>query len=340
MLRRSAKIVKKPCYCIDCDNCYISYGYKKYIVDNDVWSNVKDFEKTFKLDEAHNYPFYKYNNKEITLLEFIFKFDINDNIYVFKNNNIYDLRKINVICYPKIYNNIIDKYNITSYIQGHYSVLGQSAYKIKNCIWKINENEKEYLLMYCEKDTICKLCKESYKKILDYETQINKKLTWYKSANGYIQTHDHVENKMYYIHQIITGCYGNGSGTKNISVDHIDRNPLNNSWENLRISTRKEQEQNSKGIAPGTKRARKTNAKPLPEGITQDMMAKYVCYYHEFLNSEETRSREFFKIEKHPKLNKIWIGTKSNKVSIQEKLNQVNKIIEDIEKDIYPIKPT
>jgi hypothetical protein len=69
------------------------------------------------------------------------------------------------------------------------------------------------------------------------------------------------------------------------------------------------------------------------------MMAKYVCYYHEFLNKEETRSREYFKIEKHPKLNKIWLGTKSNNVTIQEKLNQINKIVQDLELDIYPIKP-
>ncbi len=68
-------------------------------------------------------------------------------------------------------------------------------------------------------------------------------------------------------------------------------------------------------------------------------MAKYVCYYHEFLNKEETRSREYFKIEKHPKLNKIWLGTKSNNVTIQEKLNQINKIVQDLELDIYPIKP-
>ena len=81
------------------------------------------------------------------------------------------------------------------------------------------------------------------------------------------------------------------------------------------------------------KRARKCNAKTLPSGIRQDMMKKYVVYYHEYLNPEKTRSREFFKIEKHPKLEKIWIGTKSNKVSIQEKLKQANKVVEDLDKN-------
>jgi len=80
------------------------------------------------------------------------------------------------------------------------------------------------------------------------------------------------------------------------------------------------------------KRARKCTAKTLPLGLTQEMMKKYVVYYHEYLNPEKTRSREFFKIEKHPKLEKIWIGTKSNKVSLQDKLKQANKVVEDLDK--------
>jgi len=80
------------------------------------------------------------------------------------------------------------------------------------------------------------------------------------------------------------------------------------------------------------KRARKCTAKTLPNGLTQDMMKKYVVYYHEYLNPEKTRSREFFKIEKHPKLEKIWIGTKSNKISLKDKLDQVNKVVEELNK--------
>ena len=182
--------------------------------------------------------------------------------------------------------------------------------------------------MYCETNAICILCPESYQKINDYEKTQNegKKITFFKMQNGYI-----CGNNKLYIHQIITGCYGNGKGTKNISVDHIDRNPLNNSLENLRIATRNEQEQNSKGISEGTKRERSKSAKPLPEGITQDMMRKYVVYYHEWLNPEKTKSREYFKIEKHPKLEKIWIGTKSTKISILEKLAAANKYADELQ---------
>jgi len=72
------------------------------------------------------------------------------------------------------------------------------------------------------------------------------------------------------------------------------------------------------------KRQRKFNAKPLPEGITQTMLEKYVVYYDE-RNSKYPR--EYFKIEKHPKLKKIWIGTKSKLISITEKLKQANKMV-------------
>jgi len=224
-------------------------------------------------------------------------------------------------------------YNVISFNKGHAKTRGVTAYLYKNPFWNIRENDKEYILMYCEKDTICKLCPLSYQKILDFEKENSIKITWFKSKNGYI-----LGNNKLFIHQVIINCYGNGKGTKNISVDHIDRDPLNNTMENLRIATRKEQEQNSKGIKEGTKRERKSSAKPLPPNITQNMMKKYVVYYQEWLNPEKTREREYFKIEKHPKLEKIWIGTKTNKVSIEEKLAQANKVVEDLENGIYPVK--
>jgi hypothetical protein len=67
-------------------------------------------------------------------------------------------------------------------------------------------------------------------------------------------------------------------------------------------------------------------------------MRKYVVYYHEWLDKEKTKEREFFKVEKHPKLKDIWFSSKSTKVTILDKLHQANKVVDDLEKDIHPLK--
>jgi hypothetical protein len=324
----------KPVYSFDKEyNCgIIDYNNKKYYVDINDRDNIINFNKKFMFNNEDDlYPSYNYNKQTINYLMFLYNFKENNVNYIFKNNNPFDLRRNNVEIYHIYHKQMITKYNVIEYISGHYSKHGCEPYHMKNPIWKIND-ESEYLLMYCEKNTIIKLCQKSLDKIIEYENAHNegKKLTFHKHTNGYI-----LSSKSLFIHQIITGCYGNGKGTITISVDHINQNPLDNTWINLRISTREEQEQNSKGIKPGTKRERKHNAKPLPEGITQNMMKKYVVFYEDYANKEKTRLRQYFKIEKHPKLEKIIIGCKSNKISILEKLNEINKIIDDLDNDNY-----
>ena len=314
----------------------IEYNNKVYFVDLSDKDKIINYNKGFVFANSDDdYPSYSYNYKRFNYLDFIFSFNKESVHYVFKNSNPLDLRRCNVEIYHWHHKNIIDKYEQIEYINGHYLSMGQDANIMKNPIWKIKENDNEYLLMYCERDTLCKLCIESYQKLLDYEINQNngKKVTWYKHQNGYI-----CSSLGLFIHQVITGCHGNGRGTRNISVDHIDQDPLNNTMVNLRIATRKEQEQNSKGIKDGTKRERKHSAQDLPEGITQEMMKKYVVYYTEWLDKEHTKRREFFKVEKHPKLDKHWMSSKSNKISIHEKLKQANKIVIDLENDIYPEK--
>jgi len=310
---------------------------KKYLVDFDDFNSFVFFDKKFTFD-THNdvYPSYNYNYKRISLFEYLHKINVELIDYEFINNNEYDLRKENIKIYHYFQKHIDKKYKILEYIEGHYNTSGCESYKIKNPLWKVldTETNKEKILMLCVNDIICILCPKAYDKLLEFEKNTNnsKKLTFYKHSNGYILC----SYKSLYIHQIIMNFYGNGQGTKNESVDHIDQNPLNNCFSNLRIATRLEQEQNSKGIKDGTKRERKQNAKNLPQGITQDMMRKYVVYYEECYNKEKNLHREFFKIEHHPRLDKPWMSSKSNKVTILEKLEQVNKIVDDLEGNIQP----
>jgi len=67
------------------------------------------------------------------------------------------------------------------------------------------------------------------------------------------------------------------------------------------------------------------------------MFKKYVYYNREFYDKDKKKEREFFRVE-HPKLNKPWCTSKSNKITIQEKLIQANKVVDDLENDIYPEK--
>ena len=303
-------------------------------LDDEDWDDLQNIDKKLNFMKGTEYPFYRENNRSISILEYLFGYKPIDNIYVFKNNNNMDLRRENITCYPPIYSQLVEKYNVIDYIPGHVKTIGQHAYKMKNPIWKIKEHDKECLLMYCEKDTLCKLCPISYQKILDFEKDQNhgEKLTFFKNGTNYILSHFGTSG--IHIHQVITGCYGNGKGTKNISVDHIDQDPLNNTYDNLRIASQEVQHQNSKGIKEGTKRARKKSAKPLPDGITEDMVNKYV-YYSDETYGEHNKLRTYFCVC-HPKLDNEKCSSKSEKISTLEKLAQANKIVEDLENDIYP----
>ena len=83
------------------------------------------------------------------------------------------------------------------------------------------------------------------------------------------------------------------------------------------------------------KRERKHTAQSLPPGITQQMMKKYVVYYREFVNLANGKRvpREYFKVESHPKLSRSWIGTKSMKISLHEKLEAANEVVAGLEQN-------
>jgi hypothetical protein len=314
----------------------VSHAINIRLDDEDHYT-LQTFSKKLRFTDDEKYPFYRENNRSITIVEYLYGYDPNKYLYIFKNGNEYDLKRDNVIVCPHQHSELIKKYNVIDYIPGHVKTIGQQANKMKNPMWKIKEEDKDYILMYCEKDTLCKLCPTSYQKILDFEQEHNNenKMTFFKHSNGYINSTCGL-----FIHQIITGCHGNGKGTKNISVDHIDQDPLNNTYDNLRIATRKEQEQNSKGIKEGTKRARKADAPDYPEGITHDMIPKYINYRGLDKYGTSGKTRSYFVVEKHPTLiannKKALYSSKSEKVSPEEKLQQAIDILSYLDKGEMP----
>lgn len=80
------------------------------------------------------------------------------------------------------------------------------------------------------------------------------------------------------------------------------------------------------------KRERKYNAIKLPFELKQESIPKYVTYYKECYNNQKKLYREFFKIEKHPKMvkGKLYVSSKSNKIHILEKLEEIKKILEKL----------
>lgn len=336
---------------IDSDYYYLMYCEKDVLIK----LTIIEYEKLNKYNEEIKYNltwFHSIRNKEISPQSAIMSIYKKNNIFI--NGVINTFNKKESIIYIKeedentnIINDIDDspldttnifynlhkiiekEYNIKRIIKGHIKSKGIKANIECNRIWIVkNKENKELYLIGCENNKYVITCKKGYDIILKYEEEIKNKITWHIHSNGYVQGRI-ADNYLLYIHQVITGCYGNGRGTMDISVDHIDRNHLNNCFDNLRIATREEQESNTKS-ADGVRKARSASAKPLPEGITNDMMRKYVVYYKECYNKEKELYREFFKIEKHPKLEKPWIGSKSNKISIFDKLKEVNETVDTL----------
>ena len=204
---------------------------------------------------------------------------------------------------------------------------------IKNMENTMNEENNDYFNLPCNlgqgnEQTII------YSKISleDKDHILNINRTWYfwkggnsvKNSGGYIMAT--INYKSVYLHHIIMERMGIPKPGEGYSIDHINRNKLDNRRKNLRWASQSVQNSNT------SKRNRKDIARPLPEGITQDMLPKYVVYYKECYNKEKELYREYFKIEKHSKLEKPIMSSKSNKFSIQDKLKDIKEKLDNLDK--------
>lgn len=118
--------------------------------------------------------------------------------------------------------------------------------------------------------------------------------TWYIMETGYVACNT---PSFHYLHQVIMDNQEINKQNIDDTVDHINRNKLDNRRENLEYKSKQGQALNSKGSIYGTKRERKINAQSLPDGISQDMLPKYVEYRSE---PKDKPNKEYFVLTKHP----------------------------------------
>lgn len=215
--------------------------------------------------------------------------------------------------------------------KGHLVELGCASGKYRNP-YKIYQDDKgKFVEMFDSSGKSFFFDESDLDSVKNVKTKSGNKITWYVTKTG--QTSDGSRNlyyvacrpdssKILYLHAHLMNHIGKGKGKD--SVDHIDRNPMNNRKHNLRITTQSEQNKNTK------KRARKRKAKPLPEGITQEDLPKYVVYYKE--KYAKDKYRDFFRVEKHPLqvqgiFKDKWATTKSINVDAKEKLQEAIKYL-------------
>jgi len=184
--------------------------------------------------------------------------------------------------------------------------------------WKVKDNQNiEYYIMHINDDIFAKFSIQNKHIVFNFN---NERPTWYLHSGQYIASMFPKDEKKItvYLHQYIMDVHFENNTDMKKTVDHINRDKLDNRRENLRFANMSEQNSNR------DKQKRQKNACDLPEGIQQKDLPIYVCYHKRCYDTENNSWREFFTIDKrHPKLDKSWESSKSNNVTIKEKLDQV-----------------
>ena len=317
-------------------NCFELHNL--FLIDNECIPNIINLKAIFDFSnfEQKNNEWYVNNNKLSRILFSNKSFDYIE----YSNENTADFRIKNI----NFKNYIIEKPTGVEIIEcGSYLKINEGRFsgQIRNMYWKVSNptdsNNEVYYLMSCKdlnkKTIFFKFDVNSLEKVLNVYQ--GKRHVWHAGKNGYVKTSyinsDGIKVGRY-LHQHLMDYYGNGLNKNTKTIDHINRDKLDNRLSNLRLATQSEQNINT------DKRNRKCNAKELPDDLTQDMIPKYVVYYNECYNKEKDLYRDFFKIEKHPKYERTICSSKSNKVSIHDKLKEIKDYLKKIEDNNNIIK--
>ena len=203
--------------------------------------------------------------------------------------------------------------------------LGRYSGETRNMYWKVRDNKaKQYYIMNVmgenNEETFTNFSLEDINKVLKFK---DVRPCWFVIHNGYVSTT--IKQKHTYLHQLIMDVHDKDLTDMKETVDHINNDKLDNRKENLRLVNMSIQNANK------PKAERRKDACDLPDGLVQKDLPKYVSYRKEILDKETGKSREFFIIDNHPKLDKIWETTKSNKILLLAKLESAKLKLKELE---------
>lgn len=183
----------------------------------------------------------------------------------------------------------------------------------------VTYNEKEYTVgsvLYLDNVVQFIIDKEDFH-LIEYRA-------WHFTAGNYIASSVKVDgvNKQLYLHNLIMGRLDHpGKGTRE-SVDHINRNGLDNRKENLRILSQSHQNMNQR---------KKKRTIVLPTGceINPEDIPKHIWYVHANGMHGDRFAIEF-KSE-----GIVWKTTSSKAVNLKDKLAQATEKLKGLYKE-YP----
>lgn len=225
---------------------------------------------------------------------------------------------------------MLSEYTILAEFAGHSASIGRTAGKESNKYYKVRNNltnEEHYIMETNTSDPAIKRCfkfdAQSLNKVFDINGLQNP--TWFISTNGYVMAH--VNNTCIYLHQHIMDLHGQKSGADQIaakrSVDHINRDPLDNRLANLRIVDSQTDQNLNQG-----KKVRAENNLPPEFSLENNDLPKYIQYRPEYEHNGAKHGAQFIvEVKICGTKNKIVKkSTKSKDKSLYYKLIQAIKL--------------
>jgi hypothetical protein len=180
---------------------------------------------------------------------------------------------------------------------GHTATMGASAGKVFNPYYLVSDGITEFYVCQVNGDnntskyTLISIDSiNKFLSMIDSTGQSTYTPTWYMCSNGYVATNN--KGKYIYLHQHLMDLHGQKSGADltaaKRSVDHINRDPLDNRLANLRIVDSQTEQNLNQG-----KKVRAENNLPPEFALENNDLPKYIQYKAEYEHNGAKHGAQF-----------------------------------------------